>query len=85
MIKRREPSKLASMKQVDAFAAGADGGQLEDANDPNAKHNFKSINLPMNEYEYRKLEIIASKTGRTKLSAIRWAIAKAADELEGNQ
>jgi hypothetical protein len=68
--------------QIDAFAAGADGGSL--STDPDAKRTFKSINVPFNEYEYSKLETIAKKAKRSKLYMVREAIIKLADEMENN-
>jgi hypothetical protein len=85
MIKRREPSSLADIKQIDAFAAKADGGESDGASNPNAKRTFKAISVTLNEYEYLKLKVVADQLGSTKLYAIRQAIIKVADEIEGSQ
>ena len=44
--------------------------------DPNAKRNYKNINVSFNKYEYDALEKAATEAGRTKLNFIRWAILK---------
>lgn len=76
MVKRR---KQPTREQVESFVEKAD--QNETCN-PNAPRKFKAISVPFNEYEYRKLEEIAQKTGRTKLNAIRWAIMQLYQQLE---
>lgn len=91
MVKRREPAtakKQPTPEEIEAFASGADGGSAKPkqeekhALDPNANRDFKAIRVPFNEYEYKKLDEVATKTGRTKLNVMRWAILKLADELE---
>lgn len=77
MVKRRE---IPIKDKVEAFASGADQDERHVKINPNAPRNFKAIRVPFNEYEYRKLEELASKTGRTKLNAIRWAILKMSAE-----
>jgi len=82
MVKRREPTnamRQPSLEEIEAFAAGADGAAPGTVLDPNANRNFKAIRVPFNEYEYRKLEEVAKKLGRTKLNVIRWAILKLAE------
>ena len=87
MIKRREETKsgdaVLSQEQIENFAAGAEQYKQDSIDEksedtfeinPNAKRDFKAIRVPFNEYEYRKLEEIAQKTGRTKLNLIRWAV-----------
>ena len=77
MVKRRQPQAIkpeVSQEQIEAFASGADkNGMLN----PNAKRDYKAIRVPFNEFEYKKLEEFAKKTGRSKLNAIRWAILQA--------
>lgn len=86
MVKRREPAsakKQPTAEQIEAFASGADGeAKIEEKPtlDPNAKREYKAIRVPFNEFEYRKLDEVATKTGRTKLNVIRWAILKLAEE-----
>lgn len=91
MVKRREPAttkRQPTQEEIEAFASGADGGntkqsqELKPTLDPNAKREFKAIRVPFNEYEYLKLEEVATKTGRTKLNVIRWAILKLAEEAQ---
>ena len=60
--------------RIESFASGVDGA--ERSLNPNAPRDFKSINVPFNEYEYRQLEKLARQTGRTKLNAIRWAVLR---------
>jgi hypothetical protein len=90
MVKRRTPRHQPTPEQIEAFAAGVDGGyspsapqevEEEASLDPDAKRDFKAIRVPFNEYEYRQLEALAKATGRTKLNAVRWAILQIA-ELE---
>ncbi|AKH70894.1 hypothetical protein IMCC21906_03257 (plasmid) [Spongiibacter sp. IMCC21906] len=47
---------------------------------PRAIRDYKAIRVPFNEYEYTMLEKLATKTGRSKLNAIRYAITKLANE-----
>jgi hypothetical protein len=91
MVKRREPPSARPQpteQEIEAFAAGAEGGTLPAQNpekpllDPHANRDYKGIRVPFNEYEYRKLEWVSTKTGRTKLNVIRTAILKMAEELE---
>ncbi len=85
MVKRREPpvaapTKAPTAEAIEAFAAGADGGQQQTPDlDPNANRDYKAIRVPFNQYEFEKLEELAKKTGRTKLNVIRWAILKMAE------
>lgn len=96
MVKRRAPRTHQQLtpEQIEAFAAGVDGGSYPPASqekeavpslDPNAKRDFKAIRVPFNEYEYRQLEALAKATGRTKLNAIRWAILQMAAEAEDSR
>lgn len=72
-VKRRNP---AATSDIEAFAAGAETttGELDAGPDPDAKRDYKALRVPFNEYEYRVLESVSKKTGRSKLNAIRWAI-----------
>jgi hypothetical protein len=82
MVKRREPpvTKAPTAEAIEAFAAGADGGQQHTPDlDQNANRDYKAIRVPFNQYEFEKLEELAKKTGRTKLNVIRWAILKMAE------
>lgn len=86
MIKRRESTSRALdpelARQIESFGANADSGENpENQLDPSAKRDFKAIRVPWNEYEYRRLERVAQKTGRTKLNLIRWAVLQL-DEKE---
>lgn len=86
MIKRRESTaqtldpELA--RKIESFGSSAESRENpENQLDPNAKRDFKAIRVPFNEYEYRRLERVAQKTGRSKLNLIRWAVQQL-DEKE---
>lgn len=79
MIKRRESTTQtvdpSLAKEIESFGSSIDmEEESENRLDPDAKRDFKAIRVPFNEYEYRRLERVAQKTGRTKLNLIRWAI-----------
>ena len=79
MIKRRESTTQtvdpSLAKEIESFGSSIDmEEEPENLLDPDAKRDFKAIRVPFNEYEYRRLERVAQKTGRTKLNLIRWAI-----------
>ena len=76
--KRRAPTNA----EVEAFASEANGGKENPSTDTNAPRTFKALRVTFNAYEYQLLEEIAKKTGRTKLSAIRWAIVQFAKKEE---
>lgn len=93
MVKRRTPkqepsaSTQPSAEQIEAFAAGADGGneevtQSEALLDPNAPRNYKQMRFPFNEYEYKQLEAAARCAGRTKSGFIRWAILEMSKQVQ---
>ncbi len=89
MVKRRTPqasspgSRTPSAEEIERFASGADSptpATKPKTLDENAPRDFKSIRIPFNEYEYRRLEEACKKTGRSKLNFIRHAMLQAADE-----
>tara|TARA_B110000977_G_scaffold198988_1_gene285163 strand:- start:1694 stop:2008 length:315 start_codon:yes stop_codon:yes gene_type:complete len=95
MVKRRVPmgnnkleERLPTPEEIDVFADAADGGKttptfnLPPRMHPHAKRGFKSIRLPFNEFEFNKLEKLATKHGRTKLSYIRWALEHLSEDIE---
>lgn len=59
-------------KKEQSFINGADEDQA--VLDAAAKREFKKINVPFNEFEYRELERLAKKLNRSKLNLIRFAI-----------
>lgn len=79
MVKRRE--KTLTEHDVETFAAGAEAPAPVKIN-PNAKRNFKSVRMNFNEYEYNKLVELASKTNRSHMGAIRWAVVYLADNYQ---
>lgn len=48
---------------------------------PDATHNYKTLSLRLNEWEYERLTSAAAETGRTKLCFVRWAIRKQAEQV----
>ena len=72
MVKKREIKK----EDIEKFAAGADSYDNEQSQtlDPNAKRDFKKIQVPFNEWEYNNLVELTTLTSRSKLGAMRWAI-----------
>jgi len=85
MVKRRENRQVKANyeKQVEAWAAGADGASRQDL-DPSAPRTHKRINVPFNEYEFQQLEEAAKRSGRSKLNYLRWAmLEQAKKDLEG--
>lgn len=75
MVKRREQRRQNAdrEKQIEAFAAGADGAPTRNL-EPSAPRTHKRINVPFNEYEFQRLEEAAKRSGRSKLSYLRWAM-----------
>jgi putative lipoic acid-binding regulatory protein len=76
-IKQR--AKLAAVPNtaaIDAFANAADGGSVE----AKKAGKYKSINVPFTAEQYAQLEALAEKMGRSKVDAIRRAIAQALSE-----
>ena len=74
MPKVRQPKTIIN---EDDFINSADSIDIKPfLLDPNAKRNYKNINVPFNEYEYNMLNDAAQRSGRTKLNFIRWAISE---------
>jgi len=98
MVKRREPKASAlnlvssqpTPEQIDAFAAGAEGGiPLEKTKAPgldkNAIRDYKAMRVPFNQYEYEQLEAASRLSGRSKLNFMRYAMLKLAKEIQEEQ
>lgn len=89
MVKKREPRAPGkpelSKEAVEAFAAAADGAEAPEAPEldmsPNANRDYKSVRMNFNAFEYSKLELVAEKTGRSKMGSIRWAVVQMARKL----
>lgn len=93
MVKRREPKANSgtgelsqpTKERIEAFAAGADGGQNIHTNKPdldqNAIRDFKAMRVPFNQYEYEQLEAASKLSGRSKLNFMRHAMLKFAKEI----
>jgi len=85
MVKRREQHQVKTdhEKQIEQWAAGADGAPTQNL-EPSAPRTHKKINVPFNEYEFQQLEEAASRSGRSKLNYLRWAMLEQAKrDLEG--
>lgn len=93
MVKRRTPLATTtqhqepSAEQIEAFASGVDGGskqltavEPDKSLSPKASRNYKAIRVPFNKFEFEALEILATKTGRSKLNTIRHALLKLAED-----
>jgi hypothetical protein len=76
MVKRRTPASAKQHPTPDELEVFASGAEQKNnvVLDPNAKRDFKALNVRLNEYEFKKLEEAAAKTGRSKMNLIRWAI-----------
>ncbi|UIJ39554.1 hypothetical protein LWC08_15245 (plasmid) [Desulfobaculum bizertense] len=74
----KEPKLTPTDKEQAAQQRGAHLPTLQ----PHAKRDFKAIRVPFNEFEFTQLEQIATKTGRSKLNCIRWALSKLAEQLK---
>lgn len=85
MVKRREIKNYVQTtveEQIEKFAAGADTDPLKPVViNPNAKRDYKAMQLPFNQYEFERLEAAALAAGRTKLGFVRYALLKLADEV----
>ncbi len=51
-----------------------------EAQDENAPRKYRALRIPLNEYEFNLLDALSKKTGRSRLSTIRWALKKMADD-----
>ncbi len=99
MVKRRTPKASGvavatsepTAEQIEAFAAGVDGGAVAVAvpaktpePDIDANRDYKAMRVPFNEYEYQQLVKGAALSGRSKLNFMRYAMLKMVRELEEN-
>lgn len=91
MVKRRHKTFHRDTKKdkaIEAFADQADQvAPLNDSktpHDPQAKRDFKSINIPMNAYEYEVLDSLSNALGRTKSNTLRWAFLKLFEETKAD-
>lgn len=93
MVKARTPATAVKPVEratdidarIEKFASSADGNTSQSLKplDKDAPRNFKSINVPLNEYENAVLENLCKQQNRSKLNMIRHAILKMAED-EGN-
>lgn len=79
MVRRRDNQMMSQNheKQIEQFADGADGAPTRNL-EPSAPRTHKRINVPFNEYEFKKLEEAAQRAGRSKLNYLRWAMLEQA-------
>lgn len=82
--KARQPvaDKKPKLTPTDKEQAAQQRGAHLPTLQPHAKRDFKAIRVPFNEFEFTQLEQIATKTGRSKLNCIRWALSKLAEQLK---
>lgn len=88
MVRKRErstPESAAEMEQrINSFADMADlprGAAVPDkpaAPDKDAKRDFKSLNLPLNEYESLVLAEVCKRTNRSQSNVLRYALLELA-------
>lgn len=70
-------------RRVEEYAAGADDAPVRNL-EHSAPRTHKKINVPFNEYEFQQLEKAASRSGRSKLNYLRWAMLEQAErDLNG--
>jgi len=85
MVKRREMKSYVQTtidEQIEKFAAGADGEPVKPlALNPNAKRDYKAMQMPFNQWEFERLEAACKIAGRTKLGFVRYAMLKLAEEV----
>ena len=84
MVKKRTVPPASARRpaptpeEIERFAAGAELGthppQIK--NSSSRPRNFKAIRVPFSESEFNALTELAQITGRSKLSAIRHALAE---------
>ncbi len=85
MVKRREKPQTNTDQEerINEFVSGADGAPTRNL-EPSGPRTHKKINVPFNEYEFQQLEKAASRSGRSKLSYLRWAMLEQAKrDLDG--
>ena len=71
MVRKRSTAK----QDINDFVAAAD--KPEGALDPRAPRKYKSITVPMNEYEYNRLVAAAEEADRGLLDFIRQSLKTA--------
>lgn len=85
MVKRREVKHYIQTtvdEQIEKFAAQADGLPVPPAPlNPDARRDFKAMQLLLNQWEFERLEAACKKAGRTKLGFVRFAVLKLAEEF----
>ena len=95
-IKRREPKSVIpnsvdtnSPEWKAGFEKYSNSADNEDktpiALDPEAKRDFKAIQFNFNQYEFERVEEARIAARRTRVSFIRTAMLKLADELLGDK
>ena len=79
MVRTRKTGTTPDLDAVARFGKEAEvKGPLKN---PHAPHNFKSVRLPFNEYEWDILEEGCAITGRSKLNLLREALIESALRL----
>ena len=72
MVKARKAGAAPDLDAIARFGKEANADRVP--KNPHAPHNFKSLRLPFNEYEWDVLEEGCAITGRSKLSLLREAL-----------
>lgn len=80
MPKPRSRFQENTKPSIDDFIREPEPSVLK-ALDKNAPRKFKTISLPMNEYEYQTLAEACRKSGRSEKNLLRFAMIKYAKKL----
>lgn len=84
MIKPRPRNIAAPQPSIDDFIRQPEQSAAPQLA-PNASRKFKTISLPMNEYEYSQLQAACKKTGRSEKNLLRYAMLTYAQELSSSE
>ena len=90
MVKTRKTTDIEptaskpEQSQIKDFASRAEVGEYRprpSSLDRNAARKFKTITIPLNQYEFETLVAAADKDGRSKLGFLRRSMLQAASKL----
>ena len=77
MVKARKAGATPDLDAIAQFGKEAETKRV--LKNPHAPHNYKSVRLPFNEYEWDILEEGCAITGRSKLNLLREALLEYVD------
>jgi len=80
MPKPRLRNQETQKTSIDDFIREPEKAVINTA-DPNAPRKFKTVSLPLNEYEYKILVEACRKSGRSEKNLFRYAMMKYAEEI----